>query len=59
MTRPTDRRYWLVAAEHPTHGERKYFISNAPADASLAVSFTKHRDAASGAEVERRSAWAR
>jgi len=35
MTRPTDRRYWLIAAKHPTTGEMKYFISNASADASL------------------------
>lgn len=33
--RPTDRKYWLIAAKHPTTGELKYFISNAPANATL------------------------
>ena len=32
---PTDRRYWLIVAKHPRTGEIKYFISNAPATASL------------------------
>jgi len=32
---PTDRQYWLIAAKHPTTGEMKYFISNAPANAPL------------------------
>jgi len=32
---PTDRRYWLILAKHPRTGETKYFISNAPANASL------------------------
>jgi len=34
-SQPTDRRYWLIAAKHPSTGELKYFISNAPANASL------------------------
>ena len=29
---PTDRRYWLVVAENVRSGDRKYLISNAPAD---------------------------
>jgi len=32
---PTDRQYWLIVAKHPQTGETKYFISNAPANASL------------------------
>jgi SRSO17 transposase len=32
---PTDRRYWLIAAHQPRTGEMKYFISNAPGNASL------------------------
>ena len=38
ISHPTDRRYWLVVARRPTTsggGEVKYFISNAPASASL------------------------
>jgi len=27
---PTDKRYWLIVARHPTTGEVKYFVSNAP-----------------------------
>jgi hypothetical protein len=32
---PTHRRYGLIAAHNPQTGEMKYFISNAPANASL------------------------
>jgi SRSO17 transposase len=32
---PTDRQYWLIGASNPQTGEMKYFISNAPANASL------------------------
>lgn len=32
---PTDRPYWLIAAWQPDTDEMKYFISNAPASASL------------------------
>lgn len=32
---PTDRQYWVIVAKHPRTGETKYFISNAPANASL------------------------
>lgn len=32
---PSDRRYWLIAANHPRTGEMKYFISNAPDNVSL------------------------
>ena len=32
---PTDRTYWLIVANHPRTGETKYFVSNAPAPASL------------------------
>jgi len=35
VAQPTDRRYWLIAAQHPRTGEMKYFISNADANASL------------------------
>jgi SRSO17 transposase len=35
VAQPTDRRYWLIVAKHATTGETKYFISNAPAGASL------------------------
>jgi SRSO17 transposase len=30
---PTDRKYWLIVAENLRTQERRYFISNAPADA--------------------------
>jgi SRSO17 transposase len=30
-SRPTDRRYWLIAAKHAKSGELKYFVSNASA----------------------------
>lgn len=33
---PTDRRYWLIAAECLDSGEIKYFVSNAPASAEVA-----------------------
>jgi SRSO17 transposase len=36
VAQPTDRQYWLIAAQHPTTAEMKYFISNAPANAALA-----------------------
>lgn len=32
---PTDRRYWLIVARNDKTGETKYFVSNAPATASL------------------------
>ncbi len=32
---PTDRRYWLIVARHPTTGEVKYFVSNASATATV------------------------
>jgi SRSO17 transposase len=32
---PTDRRYWLIVTENVRTGERKYWVSNAPADADL------------------------
>jgi SRSO17 transposase len=35
VAQPTDRQYWLIAAKHPTTGEIKYFISNAPANTAL------------------------
>lgn len=33
---PTDRRYWLIVAEHLGSDERKYLVSNAAADADPA-----------------------
>ena len=36
-SQPTDRRYWLVAAEHAATGERKHFVSNAAAGADPAA----------------------
>lgn len=30
-SRPTERRYWLILARHPSSGQVKYFVSNAPA----------------------------
>lgn len=45
ISRPTDRQYWLIAAENRNTGEIKYFVSNAPANASLekllAVGFSR------------------
>jgi len=35
VSRPTDRKYWLIVARHPDSGEVKYFISNATAKARL------------------------
>lgn len=35
VPQPTDRKYWLIVARHPTTGEIKYFVSNAPASATL------------------------
>lgn len=32
---PTDRKYWLIAVHQPETGEMKYFVSNAPGNASL------------------------
>jgi SRSO17 transposase len=32
---PSDRRYWLIVAESIETGEIKYFLSNAPASASI------------------------
>lgn len=32
---PSDRRYWLIVAESLVTGEIKYFLSNAPASASV------------------------
>ena len=32
---PTDRKYWLIIARNPATGEVKYFVSNAPASASI------------------------
>lgn len=34
-SQPTDRRYWLISAECVKTGERKYFVSNAAANADL------------------------
>jgi SRSO17 transposase len=31
---PTDRQYWLIAGENVATEERKFFVSNAPADAN-------------------------
>jgi SRSO17 transposase len=36
-SRPTDRRYWLIVAEHVDTGERKYLVSNATADTDAAA----------------------
>jgi SRSO17 transposase len=35
VPQPTDRLYWLIVARNPTTGEIKYFVSNAPACATL------------------------
>jgi SRSO17 transposase len=35
ISRPTDRQYWLIAAENRDTGEMKYFVSNAPANTPL------------------------
>jgi SRSO17 transposase len=34
---PTDRRYWLIVAHNAKTDETKYFVSNAPAGASLST----------------------
>lgn len=34
---PTDRTYWLIIAHNRRTGERKYFVSNAPAKEKLAT----------------------
>ncbi len=45
ISRPTDRRYWLIVARHPQTGEVKYFVSNASARtkvlAQLRVAFAR------------------
>lgn len=42
---PTDRRYWLIVARNPKTSEIKYFVSNAPGNATLkqmmSVAFTR------------------
>ena len=35
ISRPTDRQYWLIVAKNRKTKEVKYFVSNAPANASL------------------------
>ena len=35
VPQPTDRKYWLIVARNPTTKEVKYFVSNAPASATL------------------------
>jgi len=35
VSRPTDRRYWLIVARNPRTGEVKYLVSNAPQNAGL------------------------
>jgi hypothetical protein len=35
IPRPTDRKYWLIVSRQPATGEIKYFVSNAPASATL------------------------
>ena len=32
---PTDRRYWLIATNHPETGQTRYGVRNAPEDADL------------------------
>lgn len=32
---PTDRTYWLIVGKHPSTGEIKYFVSNAPSSVPL------------------------
>jgi SRSO17 transposase len=32
---PTERTYWLIVAKNPQNGKTKYFVSNAPVNASL------------------------
>ena len=34
VSRPTDRRYWLIVAHNPVTGEYKYFVSNASGGAN-------------------------
>ncbi len=34
-SKPTDRRYWLIVARNEKTGELKYFVSNAPGNATL------------------------
>jgi SRSO17 transposase len=40
ISRPTDRRYWLIVARNPNTGEVKYIVSNAPAKAGLKTMMT-------------------
>ena len=35
VPKPTDRLYWLIVARNPKTGEVKYFVSNAPGNATL------------------------
>jgi SRSO17 transposase len=35
VSRPTDRKYWLIAARNPATNEYKYFVSNAAASVTL------------------------
>ena len=35
VSRPTDRKYWLIMAKNPDTEEIKYFVSNAPAGANM------------------------
>jgi len=35
VPQPTDRKYWLIVARNPATQEIKYFVSNAPASATL------------------------
>jgi len=35
VPRPTDRKYWLIISRQPATEEIKYFVSNAPASATL------------------------
>jgi len=39
-SRPTDRLYWLIVARNPKTGEIKYFVSNAPGNATLKAMMT-------------------
>jgi SRSO17 transposase len=45
ISKPTDRKYWLIVAENRKTKETKYFVSNAPANVSLkellSVAFTR------------------
>jgi SRSO17 transposase len=45
ISKPTDRQYWLIAAENRRTKESKYFVSNAPSNVSmqkiLSVAFSR------------------